>query len=132
MMWQLEHDTYLERLHGHLQFDEVIVGSNVRDKQGRRLGEDAHAKGWADRVGIDTTVMDANWVGHGRGGGPRRNARMLRSLHFLCTDTWPYPGLVLAFPGGDGTDDLCRQASACHVRVLRYPEYPPEWTGKAA
>jgi hypothetical protein len=60
LMWQIEFDTYLDTLHGHFHFEEVIVGSNIRDKQGRRVGADAHAKGWADRVSINTTVMDAN------------------------------------------------------------------------
>jgi hypothetical protein len=80
MMWQFEFDAYLDTLHAHFQFEEVIVGSNTRDKPGRRVGADAHAKAWADRMGINTTVMDANWVGHGTSGGPRRNNRMLKYL----------------------------------------------------
>ena len=44
-----------DRLHAHEHCTEVLVGSNTRDAQGSRRGADAHAKAWADRVGIDTT-----------------------------------------------------------------------------
>jgi hypothetical protein len=99
----------------------------IRDKQGRRVGADAHAKGWADRMGLNTTVMEANWVAHGKGGGPRRNTRMLRYLDLLCYDNAAHPGLVIAFPGGAGTDDLCTQAAQCDgIQVLRWPELPPK------
>jgi hypothetical protein len=126
--WRFEYDAYLDRLHARYQFAEVIVGSNIRDHKGRRKGADAHAKGWAERAGINTTVMDANWVGQGRSGGPRRNTRMLHYLDLL-TDTTEAPGLVIAFPGGSGTDDLCTQAAACGIPVLRYPDLPPTREG---
>jgi len=100
------------------------VGSNIRDHKGRRKGADAHAKGWAERAGVNTTVMDANWVGQGRSGGPRRNTRMLKYLELLCDEDAAHPGLVIAFPGGPGTDDLCTQAEALGVRVLRFPYVP--------
>ena len=131
-MWRFEHESYLDDLHRLYQFQEVIVGSNLRDKNGRRLGADAHAKGWADRVGIDTTVMDGNWIGHGRSGGPRRNRRMLKYLELLCDEDAAHSGLVIAFPGGDGTDNLCRQAQSRGVSVLHYPAYPPAWGWQAA
>ena len=124
--WRFEYETHLEQLHAHYGFSEVIVGSNTRDPQGRRKGIDAHAKGWADRMGIDTTVMDANWLGHGRSGGPRRTTRMLRYLGLLCTHIQPQPGLVIAFPGGAGTAELCAQAERFAVPVLRYPALPSD------
>src|SRR5437763_321611 len=94
LKWQFEYETYLERLHAYYGFEEVIVGSNLRDHQGRRKGADAHAKGWADRAGINTTVMDANWIGHGKSGGPRRNTRMLKYLDWLCSEEAAHPGMV--------------------------------------
>jgi hypothetical protein len=129
LMWQFEYDTYLDTLHAHYQFEEVIVGSNVRDHAGRRKGADAHAKGWADRMGLNTTVMDANWVGHGKGAGPRRNTRMLRYVDMLvryASYDAAHPGLVIALPGGTGTEDLCMQAPAFSIAVLRWPDLPPE------
>jgi hypothetical protein len=127
LAWRFEYETYLETLHTHYGFEEVIVGSNTRDTQGRRRGADAHAKAWADRLGINTTVMDANWIAHGKGGGPRRNTRMLRYLDLLCNEHAAPPGLVVAFPGGAGTDDLCTQAAQCDgIAVLRWPHLPPE------
>ena len=69
--------------------------------------------------------MDANWVGQGRSGGPRRNTRMLKYLLLLCYEDAAHPGLVIAFPGGPGTDDLCTQAAASGIPVLRYPDLPP-------
>jgi len=124
--WRYEYETYLDTLHAYYHFQEVIVGSNTHDPQGRRRGMDAHAKGWADREGIDTTVRDANWLGHGRSGGPRRNTRMLRYVSLLCHLVKQRPGLVIAFPGGPGTDNLCDQAAAFSVPVLRYPELPAD------
>ena len=121
--WRFEFETYLETLHAHCGFDEVIVGSNNRGHMGRRKGADAHAKGWADRMGLDTTVMDANWVAHGKGGGPRRNTRMLAYLLAMAAYD---QRLVIAFPGGTGTADLCMQARALGMPVLCWPELPPE------
>jgi hypothetical protein len=100
------------------------VGSNTRDAAGRRKGADAHAKGWAERLGIDTTVMDANWLAHGKGGGPRRNTRMLRYLALVSANA-AAAARVIVFPGGTGTADLCTQALACGIEVLRWPALPP-------
>ena len=124
LIWRFEYEDYLCKLHERYQFAEVIVGSNIRDHKGRRKGADAHAKGWAERVGINTTVMDANWIGQGRSGGPRRNTRMLDYLDLMSAET-ETPGLVIAFPGSSGTADLCTQAKALGVTVLRYPDLPP-------
>jgi hypothetical protein len=123
LQWRFEFETYLETLHTGFAFAEVIVGSNNRDAAGRRKGADAHAKGWADRMGLDTTVMDANWIAHGKGGGPRRNARMLAYLLAMAAHD---KRLVVAFPGGTATADLCVQARAFGIPVLCYPELPPE------
>jgi hypothetical protein len=123
LKWRFEFETYLELLHARYRFAEVIVGSNNRDAAGRRKGADAHAKGWADRMGLDTTVMDANWIAHGKGGGPRRNARMLAYLLAMAAYE---KRLVVAFPGGTGTADLCTQAAAFGITVLHWPKLLPD------
>lgn len=45
-----------------------------------------------------------------RSAGPRRNARMLKEGK---------PEMVLAFPGGDGTANMVKQARAAGVPVMR-------------
>ena len=44
LAWQFAYERYLDQLHAHYHCAEVVVGSNNRDKQGRRRGADAHAK----------------------------------------------------------------------------------------
>lgn len=79
---------------------------------GSFCGADGLAHAWA--IANDVTVdvyevvryLDGDWPG----AGPCRNARMLRL-------SWP--DLVLAFPGGRGTADCCRQAEALGFKVVR-------------
>lgn len=118
--WDIRHDRYLNELYALYGFVEVLVGSDERDRQGRLRGAEAHALDWARRAGIDRTLMPANWVGHGPSGGPRRNTRMLQYLELVAANAEAQP-LVIAFPGGRGTEDCCMQASAFSVPVLRYP-----------
>jgi hypothetical protein len=70
--------------------------------------------------------MDANWTKHGQSGGPIRNKRMLHLHGLLCNADVLSP-LVIAFPGDKGTANMCEQAAAQNVMVLRYPELPGWW-----
>jgi len=49
---------------------------------------------------------------HGRAAGPVRNAQMLAEGK---------PDFVVAFPGGRGTADMCKQARARGVKVVEVP-----------
>ena len=83
---------------------------------GGAKGADALAAGWcARRVRretpgmIETIEERADWKAHGKAAGPIRNARMIEEHK---------PDLVLAFPGGRGTADMCAKARAAGVKVM--------------
>lgn len=81
-------------------------------------GADALAAQWARRNHVAETgsLYRANWYPNGRHGGldksagPRRNARMIEEGK---------PDLVVAFPGGRGTEDMVRRAEAAGVKAIR-------------
>lgn len=79
---------------------------------GCRTGADALADEWCDVFGVRKRVYAADWKKYGKAAGPIRNARML-------AEGWP--DVVIAFPGGRGTDDMVRQAKAAGVPVVRVP-----------
>jgi hypothetical protein len=72
-------------------------------------GADAHAQSWALDRERPAISVPAEWKKYGDSAGPRRNARL---LHYL-------PHGVVAFAGGPGTKDMCRQAEAAGVKVWR-------------
>ena len=76
---------------------------------------DAHgADRYAGRVGRElgwwVWPCPANWDNQGRSAGALRNQAMLESSN---------PDLVVAFPGGVGTDDMVYRATAAGVMVQR-------------
>lgn len=84
--------------------------------QGGARGADALARAWADARGVACLSFPALWRKHGRAAGPIRNKEMLDEG---C------PHLVVAFPGGRGTDNMCEQAHNAGVKVFRvFPARP--------
>ena len=77
--------------------------------EGGAPGVDSYAQSWAISHGIHVATVLPLWDKLGRAAGPKRNAAMLD----LC------PNLVIAFPGGKGTENMIRQAEDANVRVLR-------------
>ncbi len=78
--------------------------------QGGASGADMCAKSIANEKGIPTLEFPADWRTHGRSAGPIRNKKMLYEGR---------PDIVVAFPGGRGTDNMVRQAHAAGVTVRR-------------
>lgn len=78
-------------------------------------GADTLAEEWADVWGVRKRVFLADWNKHGRAAGPLRNQRMLDEGK---------PNLVVAFPGGRGTADMCARAEAAGVPVRRIAGRP--------
>jgi hypothetical protein len=72
-------------------------------------GADMLAQQWAARAGVGAMGFRAHWDTDGHAAGPIRNARMLKDAA---------PDLVVAFPGGRGTEDMVRRARAAGVPVL--------------
>jgi hypothetical protein len=60
-----------------------------------------------DRI-VPHIPFAADWETYGRAAGPIRNGRMLREAG---------PDLLVAFPGGNGTIDCCRQADGRNIPV---------------
>ena len=78
--------------------------------QGGAKGADAMALTYAQIRNIKTVTMKANWDLHGKAAGPIRNRTMLNA----------HPNaIVVAFPGGRGTDNCISEAQARNMTILR-------------
>lgn len=78
--------------------------------QGGQTGADALAKEWAIARSVPWKQEDAEWSTFGLKAGPIRNRLMLAKYR---------PEVVIAFPGGVGTADMCRAADLKGVPVAR-------------
>ena len=87
----------------------VQVSPSVIIDGGAR-GADWMASSWALENRVRSITYRADWNAHGKAAGPIRNQRMLDEGR---------PDLVLAFPGGRGTDDIVRRANAAGIKVAR-------------
>ena len=75
---------------------------------GAAAGADHMASVWAKAHGIPVERYPADWKKHGKAAGPIRNQRMIDEGK---------PDLVIAFPGGRGTHDMCVRAEAAGIQV---------------
>lgn len=82
---------------------------------GGASGADSLAAKWAVMRRVPAEAFFAFWERDGKAAGPIRNARMLNDGK---------PDMVLAFPGGRGTDDMVRKAMAAGVPVVQIPHTP--------
>lgn len=87
----------------------VITGSQ-RLWQGGYVGADHFAEEWAKRRCLWYAGLPADWRAFGPPAGPVRNGRML--------DEAPWPiDVVIAFPGGIGTENMMKRAWAAGIEV---------------
>jgi hypothetical protein len=77
---------------------------------GAARGADTLAQQWADERKQLCLRFPADWNRYGRAAGIYRNTEMLEQGE---------PDLVVAFPGGRGTENMIRQALACNIKVER-------------
>jgi hypothetical protein len=91
----------LDGLHGAYGVEHLHAGDAT--------GADALAVSWAAERAVLTTRWLADWS-RGKRGGPERNRRMLDAAK---------PDLVVAFPGGRGTEDCIRAATERGFPVWR-------------
>jgi YspA, cpYpsA-related SLOG family len=80
--------------------------------QGGATGADRHAFVWASLQSVNYETFHAQWGTEGKKAGPLRNQRMVDYVHKLEGDK-----IVVAFPGGPGTDDCVRRAKRVLVVV---------------
>lgn len=73
---------------------------------GAAKGADSLADNWARSRGVPVESYPADWLLHGRSAGPIRNRQMMLVGR---------PELVIAFPGGKGTDDMTKLAKKAGV-----------------
>lgn len=77
---------------------------------GAAWGADTLAADWALSHDVLCNAYPADWHRDGKAAGPIRNRRMLDEGK---------PHIVIAFPGGRGTDDMIKQATKTGVAVVR-------------
>ena len=75
---------------------------------GGASGADDLAVDWAKRHGKVAHIYFPDWDTNGKAAGPMRNQKMLDEEK---------PDVVIAFPGGKGTDDTIRRANKAGVCV---------------
>lgn len=86
------------------QFERMIV------VHGDAAGADTLAYDVCREVGIEQVRVPAAWNRYHKGAGPVRNRLML--------DLFPID-VVLAFPGGTGTTNMCDQSRLRNIPVLQ-------------
>ena len=90
--------------------------SSLREARGIDLlisggasGADDLAVRWAHHERIPACVFPANWRFEGKAAGPKRNQRMI---------DLGKPDVVVAFPGGRGTQDMISRAREAGLEVI--------------
>lgn len=80
---------------------------------GDAVGADRTSSAWAELNDIPVDkfpITKGEWVTYGKAAGPMRNARMLKVFN---------PGIVIAFRGGTGTENMILLAKYAGVEVFR-------------
>ena len=99
---QSEVEYQLGGIHNETPIKHVIAGA--------ANGADTLAVRWAKDEHIKVTEFPANWKKYGKRAGYIRNKNMLEQGN---------PDMVVAFPGGRGTEMMCRLADDAGVCVNR-------------
>lgn len=94
----------LDALHVSRGIEAIIHGAAT--------GADTLASWWATVNKIKNIDHPADWAKHGKAAGPIRNQEMIDVSE---------PDLVVAFPGGRGTEDMIKRARKAGLRVLVVP-----------
>ncbi len=100
----------LDTVHSKTPIAKVVHGACPNPNEAYRYSADLVGQYWALGNGVEVVGYPADWQRYGRSAGPKRNTQMLDMERI---------DLVVAAPGGTGTADMCRQAKARGVRVLR-------------
>lgn len=82
--------------------------ANIRLMIGGAKGADQLADNWAKSREVECLRIPARWSIYGKAAGPIRNKTMLDEK----------PDLVIAFPGGPGTQHMIRVAKDAGIQVV--------------
>jgi hypothetical protein len=77
---------------------------------GSAKGADTLADKWAKANKIDIISFPADWNSYGKAAGSLRNLQMLEEGQ---------PDLVIGFPGGTGTEMMCKIAAGADIEVRK-------------
>ena len=91
---------WLDELRSSMPITEVVCGMGK--------GADLDGRDWAITRDVPVRDFKADWARRGRGAGPVRNQAMA-----------DYADALIAFPGGKGTADMIRKASARGLTIVR-------------
>ena len=94
---------------GATRENAVVVHGNAR-------GADRLAGAWAESVGVKTVAVPAQWKAEGSRAGFKRNVRIVKRA--LANVERGDTVVVVAFPGGTGTDHMVRTCQDAGLRVF--------------
>lgn len=102
----------MDRFHAERPISMLVEGGKrKRDHDGRIIGgADYWAAMWAKKNKIKHKVCYAQWRKFGNAAGPLRNVEMIARYK---------PEVVIAFPGGRGTENMIQQARLSKIPVVR-------------
>lgn len=80
--------------------------------EGGATGADTIARNWAKSRAIPHCIVPANWNAYDKAAGTIRNRWMLLLE----------PDLIIAFPGGSGTNDMIMAAWEKGIEVISIPD----------
>lgn len=83
---------------------------------GGATGADSWAHTWAVNKNVEVKVFKANWDLYDNAAGPVRNAEMVAQK----------PDIVIAFPGGTGTNNMITQSLKAELKVIQVSPYKKE------
>ena len=93
-----------------LREEHEAKGNRVVVIHGDAKGADYLANSWAEFHKLKIKKFPANWKKFGKAAGHIRNAQMLEESS---------PDVVVAFPGGRGTQNMIQQAEKYGVPVIK-------------
>lgn len=112
---------FTQREYAFRVLDELLpIVSHIHE--GGAAGADNLARMWAVARGIKWTAHHAPWETHGKRAGIIRNVEMLRSLLATQRPDDAHSCLVVAFPGGRGTEHMTMIARRAGVQVYETGE----------
>lgn len=106
---------YNDRQFVNNTLDELHRTKTIRIvMHGDAAGADHLAHDWAFNNDIPVMIFRANWAKYGKSAGPLRNGQMTKVGK---------PNIVIAFPGGRGTENMIKTAEQFCIDVQRVGEW---------
>lgn len=100
----------VEAVHEVVDALHLLYGEELRLMHGAARCVDQVAGVRAKQLGVPVREFPADWTTHGKRAGPIRNEAMAEYLAW-CRDLG-HTTQVVAFRGGNGTEDMIRRAEA--------------------